>query len=127
MYIMSIRSSRFPRRKRPCLPIICPAAKIWNGRRSIWEPSLSFSSATQGAELYYSIGNSTGVPDTPYDPSTGIIVEGSYSETFTVRVMAVRDGMLDSEIRTFIYNIADKDARMRLLRFRPLRRRRLRR
>ncbi len=72
--------------------------------------SLSFSSATQGAELYYSIGNSTGVPDTPYDPSTGIIVEGSYSETFTVRVMAVRDGMLDSEIRTFIYNIADKDA-----------------
>ena len=72
--------------------------------------SLSFSSATQGAELYYSIGNSTGVPDTLYDPSTGIIVEGSYSETFTVRVMAVRDGMLDSEIRTFIYNIADKDA-----------------
>lgn len=72
--------------------------------------SLSFSSATQGAELYYSIGNSTGVPDTLYDPSTGIIVEGSYSETFTVRVMAVRDGMLDSEIRTFVYNIADKDA-----------------
>lgn len=71
--------------------------------------TLSFFSVTPGAELYYATGSGTAVP-AELIPDTGVPVDGEYGGNFVVRVQAKQDGMLDSEIITFIYRIAEQES-----------------
>lgn len=69
---------------------------------------ISFFSVTPEAKLYYEIGSGTEEP-TKEMPADGIVVEGNYGGNFVVRVQAKKDGMLDSEIVTFVYAISDQE------------------
>ena len=70
--------------------------------------NITFYSVTPGAKLYYSVGSSTAVPTEPV-PKDGVTVAGEYNGTFIVRVQAKLEGMLDSEIITFVYRIDEQD------------------
>lgn len=70
--------------------------------------NLSFFTVTPEAELFYAIGSNTSTPFEPV-PSDGIPVEGDYNTNFMVRVQAKKEGMLDSNIITFIYTIAEQE------------------
>lgn len=85
--------------------------------------SLTFTSLTSGAELYYVIGNGT-VEDhvdeasgtMRYDSSKGITVEGSYGSQFTISIKAVKwnedrtkKELKDSQVIRYVYLIADQD------------------
>lgn len=70
--------------------------------------SLSFYSVTPEAELYYAIGSGTEEP-TLKVPEGGIVVEGTYGENFVVRIQAKKEGMLPSEVISFVYKISDQE------------------
>ena len=70
--------------------------------------TISFFSITPEAELFYAIGSGSASPSTPI-PSEGIPVEGEYNTNFVVRVQAKKEGMLDSDILTFVYTIAGQE------------------
>lgn len=70
--------------------------------------SLSFFSVTPEAKLYYELGSGTDEPSKEM-PLDGIVVEGTYGGNFVVRVQAKKEGMLDSEIVTFVYAISDQE------------------
>lgn len=70
--------------------------------------NLSFFTVTPEAELFYAIGSNTSTPFQPV-PSDGIPVVGDYNTNFMVRVQAKKEGMLDSNIITFIYTIAEQE------------------
>ena len=68
---------------------------------------VSFYSVTPGATLTYakdSYGN-----EFEKIPADGVTVEGSYGSNFIVRVQAEKEGMIPSEIITFVYKIADQE------------------
>ena len=69
---------------------------------------ITFLSITPGAKLYYAIGSGSEIPNTEI-PSEGIEVEGNYGDSFVVRVMAKKDGMLDSDVITFVYVVSDQE------------------
>lgn len=70
--------------------------------------NISFFTVTADAELYYAIGTGTTAPSTPI-PGNGIMVEGNYNSNFIVRIQAKKEGMLDSDIITFVYRIAEQE------------------
>lgn len=70
--------------------------------------SLSFYSVTPESKLYYAIGSGTEEP-TQEIPTGGVTVEGTYGENFVVRVQAKKEGMLPSEVITFVYKISDQE------------------
>lgn len=85
--------------------------------------SLSFTSLSPGAELYYVVGNGD-VQDHEdeesgtmrYDSSKGITVEGDYGSQFTITIKAVKwneertkKELKDSEVIRYVYLIADQD------------------
>ncbi|MBQ3098894.1 MAG: hypothetical protein IJC66_12145, partial [Kiritimatiellae bacterium] len=76
---------------------------------SLWtRTAISFFSVTPEAELYYAIGSGTEEPTLPV-PGDGVVVEGNYGNNFVVRVQAKKEGMLPSEIITFVYVISDQE------------------
>ena len=77
-------------------------ASVSNGAK------LTFYTVTPEAELYYAIGLGAEAPSIPI-PAEGITVDGIYEENFTVRVQAKKDGMIDSEIVTFVYYISEQN------------------
>ena len=72
------------------------------------DANISFLSLTPEAELYYAIGSGANIPNTPI-PQEGVKVEGNYGDTFVVRVIAKKAGMLDSDVITFVYKISDQE------------------
>lgn len=76
---------------------------------------LTFTSLTQGAELYYEIGTGTEAPTREYDASTGIQVTGEVGSKFYIRVQAKDSNtdentkLKDSEIITFEYVVVKQD------------------
>lgn len=69
---------------------------------------ISFYSVTPKAQILYATGSETALPETPMDKN-GVLVEGNYGDRFVVRVQAKKEGMLPSEIITFVYQIADQE------------------
>lgn len=69
---------------------------------------ISFYSVTPGAELYYCVGSSAEEP-TELMATEGVTVTGEYGGNFVVRLQAKKQGMLDSEIVTFVYTIAEQE------------------
>ena len=72
--------------------------------------NITFYSVTPEVELYYAIGSGTEEPTIPM-PAEGVVVGGdvTYGDNFIVRVQAKRDGMLPSEIITFLYKISEQE------------------
>ncbi|MBQ6886987.1 MAG: chitobiase/beta-hexosaminidase C-terminal domain-containing protein [Lachnospiraceae bacterium] len=78
-------------------------AEIVNGDR------ISLSCATSGAEIYYTTDGSTPVVKEENRYTNTIEVNGDYGGYFSVKAMAHKEGMKDSEVVTFLYKIADKE------------------
>lgn len=70
---------------------------------------ISLSCETSGAEIYYTVNGSTPSIDAEHKYTDAIAVNGDYGSYFTVKAIAHKEGMKDSEVATFLYQIAEKD------------------
>lgn len=70
---------------------------------------ISLSCETSGAEIYYTVNGSTPSIAEEYKYTDAIEVNGDYGSYFTVKAIAHKEGMKDSEVVTFLYQIAEKD------------------
>jgi len=70
--------------------------------------TIALSCQTSEAEIYYTIDGTT--PDPTKNKYTGVItVDGEYGGYFTVKAVACKADMKDSEIVTFLYKIAAQE------------------
>lgn len=89
-------------------PVAYPVTSTGNVAVVVKGSRISLSCATPGAEIYYTVNG--GTPSTASDKYTGTIpVDGDYGSYFTVRAIAHKEGMKDSEVATCLYKIAEKD------------------
>ncbi len=89
-------------------PIAFPETSTGNVAVVVKGNSITLSCATPGAEIYYTVNG--GTPSTASDQYTGAItVDGDYGSYFTVRAIAHKEGMKDSEVATLLYKIAEKN------------------
>jgi len=81
---------------------------------------LSFYSQTAGAKLYYIIGGGSENPNPAeaeagagntkvYQTLEGIKVTGNPGETFTIKIMATKEKMKNSQVATFVYVIKKQE------------------
>lgn len=70
---------------------------------------ISLSCATPGADIYCTINGTTPVVRESCRYPGVLKVEGDYGSYFTVKAMAHKEGMRDSEIVTYLYKIAEKE------------------
>lgn len=77
--------------------------EIVNGDR------ISLSCTTSSADIYYSINGTIPAIDEKNKYTNTIQVNGEYGSYFTVKAIAHKEGMKDSEVATFLYKIADME------------------
>ncbi|MBQ7841780.1 MAG: chitobiase/beta-hexosaminidase C-terminal domain-containing protein [Lachnospiraceae bacterium] len=71
---------------------------------------ISLTCGTSGADIYYTTNGTT--PDVTKEEqkySSVITVDGDYGSYYTVKAIAHKEGMKDSEISTFVYQIAPQE------------------
>lgn len=89
-------------------PVAFPETSTGNVAVVVKGNSITLSCATPGAEIYYTVNG--GTPSTASDKYTGAItVDGDYGSYFTIRAIAHKEGMKDSEVATLLYKIAEKN------------------
>lgn len=89
-------------------PIAFPETSTGNVAVVVKGNSITLSCATPGAEIFYTVNG--GTPSTASDKYTGAItVDGEYGSYFTIRAIAHKEGMKDSEVATLLYKIAEKN------------------
>lgn len=70
---------------------------------------ISLSCGTSGATIYYTVNGMTPLVEESYKYPGVITVSGDYGGYFTVKAIAHKEGMRDSEVATYLYKIAEKD------------------
>lgn len=89
-------------------PVAYPETSTGNVAVVVKGNRISLSCTTPGAEIYYTVNG--GTPSTASDKYTGAItVDGDYGSYFTIRAIAHKEGMKDSEVATCLYKIAEKN------------------
>ncbi len=78
-------------------------AVVVNGDR------ISLSCGTSGATIYYTVNGMTPLVEESCKYPGVITVSGDYGGYFTVKAVAHKEGMRDSEVATYLYKIAEKD------------------
>lgn len=68
------------------------------------------SCGTSGAEIYYTTDGSTPTVTEENKYTESVPVEGDYGSYFTIKAIAHKEGMKDSEIGSFLYKISEKIA-----------------
>jgi alpha-tubulin suppressor-like RCC1 family protein len=66
------------------------------------------STATSGAVIHYTTDGST--PDSSSPTGNSVLIRGEPGEIITVKAIAVKEGMLDSDMAVFTYTIASTDS-----------------
>lgn len=88
--------------------VIAPLASIISGSKVEFGTPVRLSSATEGATIYYTIdGSCPCEPDTRKAYSDPITINRS----ITIKAIAVKEGMSDSEVSTFYYYLKDDEIR----------------
>ncbi|MGN1180551.1 MAG: chitobiase/beta-hexosaminidase C-terminal domain-containing protein [Suilimivivens sp.] len=90
-------------------PKVFPETNTENATVVVNGDHISLTCTTSGAEIYYTVNGSTPLVAEEYKYPGVIEVEGDYGSYFTVKAMAHKEGMKDSEVATYLYKIADKD------------------
>jgi hypothetical protein len=74
--------------------------------------AITLSTTTSGASIYYTLnGETPTVYSTPYDGGTQPVITAAA----TLKAIAVKDGMGDSDVLTAIYTIGDGDSTYRII------------
>lgn len=68
------------------------------------------SCGTSGAEIYYTTDGSTPTVKEENKYTDSVPVEGDYGSYFTIKAIAHKEGMKDSEVGSFLYKISEKIA-----------------
>jgi hypothetical protein len=66
------------------------------------------STATSGADIHYTTDGST--PDSSSPTGESVLIRGEPGEIITVKAIAVKEGMLDSDMAVFTYTIASTNS-----------------
>jgi hypothetical protein len=66
------------------------------------------NTATSGAVIHYTTDGST--PDSSSPTGNSVLISGEPGEIITVKAIAVKEGMLDSDMAVFTYTIASTDS-----------------
>lgn len=77
--------------------------KLANGDRIV------LSTATQGAEIYYTVDGSEPLIDEAYRYQGAVAVSGAYGGSFVLKAFAHKEGMVQSATAVFIYRIAEME------------------
>lgn len=81
-----------------------PNADVADGMTVTNNSTVTLSSTTVGSTIYYTSDGST--PTTASSSGTNVTVTGTSGDTVTIKAMAVKDGMANSEVAAFTYTIA---------------------
>lgn len=91
------------------MPVAYPQTSAENVTTVINGDRISLSCTTSGVEIYYTVNGSVPIAAQEYKYTDAIVVSGDYGSYFTVKAIAHRQGMRDSEVATYMYKIADKN------------------
>ncbi|HBK84911.1 MAG TPA: hypothetical protein DDZ53_02635, partial [Firmicutes bacterium] len=80
-----------------------PTASPVSGTTVANNTTVTLSTATAGATIYYTTNGSN--PDTSSPSGTSVVITGAPGTTVTVKAMAAGPGLSNSDIATFIYTI----------------------
>ena len=68
------------------------------------DTEVTFTSDTSGADIYYTTDGTD--PNVNSQKGNSVTINGTPGEVVTVKALAVKDGMMESDIATFTYTIA---------------------
>gem|GEM_PF-2624050 len=92
-------------------PVTAPPTATPAGGMKPYYPEGTFamlSTASSGAVIHYTTDGST--PDSSSPTGNSVLISGEPGEIITVKAIAVKEGMLDSDMAVFTYTIASTDS-----------------